>query len=221
METALAVSQAKYWHLKQISVFRSLADWELKQLVNVADLRLIKAGTPLFHADEAALHLFVSYLDFSQMQTAIEMFRSSPSYDTFWNYFKDVPLDRLNPEFREAVNSMGNAIQEGNKSVVPEAANAMEQYLNFKMDIPMVGASGAIFGLLLGFGIKFPNAELMLIFLPIPIKAKYFIPLLMLVELYLGVNNFSWDNIAHFAHLGGALIGLLLILFGRYVNLEY
>jgi len=169
----------------------------------------------------AALHLFVSYLDFSQMQAAIEAFRSSPSYDTFWNYFKDVPLDRLNPEFREAVNSMGNAIQEGSRSVVPEAANAMEQYLNFKMDIPMVGASGAIFGLLLGFGIKFPNAELMLIFLPIPIKAKYFIPLLMLAELYLGVNNFSWDNIAHFAHLGGALIGLLLILFGRYVNLEY
>ncbi len=169
----------------------------------------------------AALHLFVNYLDFSQMQTAIDAFRSSPGYDTFWSYFKQVPLDRLNPEYKEAVMSMSSAIQDGNTRIVPQAVGAMEQYLKFQMDIPMVGASGAIFGLLLAFGMKFPNAELMLIFLPIPIKAKYFIPFLMLLELYLGVNNFSWDNIAHFAHLGGALVGLLIILLGRFFNAEY
>ena len=61
----------------------------------------------------------------------------------------------------------------------------------------------------------FPNTELMLIFLPIPIKAKYFVPFLMLGELYLGVNNFSWDNIAHFAHLGGALFGFIMIMIWR------
>ena len=55
----------------------------------------------------------------------------------------------------------------------------------------------------------------MLIFLPVPIKAKYFIPLLILAELYLGMNQFSWDNIAHFAHLGGALFGFLLIMYWR------
>ena len=85
--------------------------------------------------------------------------------------------------------------------------------LNLMINIPMVGASGAIYGLLLGFGMKFPNVELMLIFLPIPIKAKYFIPVLILIELFLGFNEFSWDNIAHFAHLGGALAGFLLILY--------
>ena len=78
--------------------------------------------------------------------------------------------------------------------------------------VPTVGASGAIYGLLLGFAMLFPNTELMLIFLPIPIKAKYFVPFLMLGELYLGVNNFSWDNIAHFAHLGGALFGFIMIM---------
>ncbi len=78
--------------------------------------------------------------------------------------------------------------------------------------IPTVGASGAIYGLLLGFAMLFPNTELMLIFLPIPIKAKYFVPFLMLGELYLGVNNFEWDNIAHFAHLGGALFGFILVM---------
>jgi rhomboid-like protein len=77
---------------------------------------------------------------------------------------------------------------------------------------PVVGASGAIYGLLLGFAMLFPNTELMLIFLPIPIKAKYFVPLLMIGELYLGANNFQWDNIAHFAHLGGALFGFIMIM---------
>ena len=83
--------------------------------------------------------------------------------------------------------------------------------LNMIYNSPVVGASGAIYGLLIGFGMLFPNVELMLIFLPVPIKAKYFIPMLMVLELYLGVNNFSWDNIAHFAHLGGALFGFILI----------
>lgn len=76
---------------------------------------------------------------------------------------------------------------------------------------PMVGASGAIFGLLIAFGMLFPNAELMLIFLPIPIKAKYFIPIYVVIELFLGVYRISGDSVAHFAHLGGALFGFILV----------
>jgi membrane associated rhomboid family serine protease len=74
----------------------------------------------------------------------------------------------------------------------------------------MVGASGAIMGILGAFALMFPNVELMLIFLPIPIKAKYFVPIFMVLELFLGVANFSFDNIAHFAHLGGAIAGFIL-----------
>ncbi len=76
---------------------------------------------------------------------------------------------------------------------------------------PAVGASGALFGILIAFAMLFPNTELMLIFLPIPIKAKYFIPVYIIIELYLGVNNFAWDNVAHYAHLGGALFGFILV----------
>jgi len=75
----------------------------------------------------------------------------------------------------------------------------------------MVGASGAIMGVLVAFAYYNPNTELMLIFLPIPIKAKYFIPVYMLIELSMGVRNFQWDNIAHWAHLGGALAGFILV----------
>ncbi|MBK1440637.1 rhomboid family intramembrane serine protease [Parapedobacter sp. ISTM3] len=75
---------------------------------------------------------------------------------------------------------------------------------------PMVGASGAIYGLLIAFGYLFPNTPLMLIFLPVPIKAKYFIPVMILIELFLGVSR-TGTSIAHFAHIGGALFGFLLI----------
>jgi rhomboid-like protein len=75
----------------------------------------------------------------------------------------------------------------------------------------MVGASGAVFGLLIAFAMMFPDVELMLIFLPIPIKAKYFVPFYALLELFFGVAGFQWDNVAHFAHLGGALFGFILV----------
>lgn len=74
----------------------------------------------------------------------------------------------------------------------------------------MVGASGAIYGLLVAFAVLFPDAKLALIFFPVPIKAKYFIPIMIGVELFMGVQNYSWNNVAHFAHLGGGLIGFLL-----------
>jgi membrane associated rhomboid family serine protease len=76
---------------------------------------------------------------------------------------------------------------------------------------PMLGASGAIFGLLIAFGMLFPNAELFIIFFPVPIKAKYIIPVYIVLELFLGVAQVSGDSIAHFAHLGGALFGFILV----------
>jgi Uncharacterized membrane protein (homolog of Drosophila rhomboid) len=74
-----------------------------------------------------------------------------------------------------------------------------------------VGASGAVFGILLAFGMLFPNTSLYLMFLPIPIKAKYFVVFYGLAELFLGVANFSGDKVAHFAHLGGMLFGFFMI----------
>ncbi|MCF6308425.1 MAG: rhomboid family intramembrane serine protease [Flavobacteriaceae bacterium] len=74
---------------------------------------------------------------------------------------------------------------------------------------PAVGASGAIYGILVAFGMMFPNAELMLMFFPVPIKAKYFIPLLLIGDLVFGISGAS-TGIAHFAHLGGALFGFIM-----------
>jgi len=78
---------------------------------------------------------------------------------------------------------------------------------------PAVGASGAIYGVLVAFGMTFPNAKLALIFLPVPISAKYFIPVLIALDLFSGVTGFSifGGGIAHFAHVGGAIIGFLIM----------
>ena len=78
-----------------------------------------------------------------------------------------------------------------------------------------VGASGAVFGILLAFGMLFPNVPLYLMFVPIPIKAKYFVIFYGLAELTLGVANFSGDSVAHFAHLGGMLFGFFMIQYWR------
>ncbi len=72
-----------------------------------------------------------------------------------------------------------------------------------------LGASGAVYGILVAFGIMFPNIELMLIFLPIPIKAKYFIPGIILLDLIFGITGTA-TGIAHWAHIGGALFGFIM-----------
>lgn len=75
---------------------------------------------------------------------------------------------------------------------------------------PAVGASGAVYGVLVAFGLYFKDAKLALIFFPVPIAAKYFIPVMILGDLFFGMTKYSVGNIAHFAHIGGALIGFVI-----------
>lgn len=74
-----------------------------------------------------------------------------------------------------------------------------------------IGASGAVFGILLAFAMLFPNVPLFLMFIPIPIKAKYFVVFYGLAELFMGVSSFGGDTVAHFAHLGGMLFGFFMV----------
>lgn len=78
-----------------------------------------------------------------------------------------------------------------------------------------IGASGALFGLLLAFGWLFPNIKLYVMFIPIPISARIFVILYGVAELFLGIANFSGDSVAHFAHLGGMIFGALIILYWK------
>lgn len=87
---------------------------------------------------------------------------------------------------------------------------------NMFLNLPVtIGASGSVFGILLAFGVLFPDVRLMLLFFPVPIKARLFVALYGVAELFLGVAQFSGDSVAHFAHLGGMVFGGILIYFWR------
>jgi membrane associated rhomboid family serine protease len=82
-------------------------------------------------------------------------------------------------------------------------------------NVPVLGASGAIFGLAVALAMLYPNVELYIMFIPVPVKAKYAVTGYILIELFSGVGQFSGDNVAHFAHLGGALFGFIMIKYWR------
>lgn len=96
-----------------------------------------------------------------------------------------------------------------NTSILTEISADKIQATYDAFNTPAVGASGAIYGVLVAFGMMFPTVELMMIFLPIPIKAKYFIPGIILLDLIFGISGTA-TGIAHFAHLGGALFGFIM-----------
>jgi membrane associated rhomboid family serine protease len=130
----------------------------------------------------AFLHTFVNFLEFQYI------------------------AGKMSPEDVQMVLSQGTEIFQQGKNFTDVAAGKLNMILN----IPTVGASGAVFGILLGFGMLFPNTELMLLFPPIPIKAKYFVLGYGAIELFSGITG-SGSNIAHFAHLGGMLFGFFMI----------
>ncbi len=136
-------------------------------------------------------------------------------------------------EYYAVISALNNAIAEGSgQSLIPQM-DTLQRYLRFSglqhfnasqlmelkrmfLNAPVtVGASGSVFGLLLAFGWLFPDVKLMMLFFPVPIRARVFVVIYGVLELFLGVANFSGDNIAHFAHLGGMLFGLILLLYWR------
>jgi membrane associated rhomboid family serine protease len=88
----------------------------------------------------------------------------------------------------------------------------------YKEQYSAIGASGAVMGLMAAYVYLFPNTELMVMFIPVPVKAKYVIPVFMLIDLFGGFYKFKNDNIGHFAHLGGALVGFLLVIYWNKTN---
>jgi membrane associated rhomboid family serine protease len=141
---------------------------------------------------------------------------------TLVNYFKfnvlynDLTAMGTSPENIEALLETGRY----STAVFSGAAKETAESLYTLFNTPAVGASGAIYGVLVAFGMLFPNTKLMLLFLPFPIAAKYFIPLLITIDLFSGITGFSifGGGIAHFAHIGGAMIGFLLMWYWRNRN---
>ena len=96
----------------------------------------------------------------------------------------------------------------GNSAAILEQQNLVNQ-LQSIISVPMVGASGAIFGVIAAFATLYPDAKIMLMFIPVPVKVKYLMPVVIIVSIYLGISG-NAGGIAHLAHVGGALVGFIL-----------
>lgn len=140
----------------------------------------------------AALQMIVYAFQFHSVSEVL----NAAGYTTT-NIIDSIAIGRLNPEWLAHVSRT-------------QIQAAYDVYTT-----SMVGASGALYGIIVAFAFIFPNVNLYLIFIPIPIKAKYFVPLLILGDLFFGFTSYSLGPIAHFAHVGGAFTGFMMMYFWR------
>ncbi|MGB4328074.1 MAG: rhomboid family intramembrane serine protease, partial [Tenuifilum sp.] len=154
------------------------------------------------------IHLLVNYLHIHAIQTDAAAMLNTPSPDVFAAF-----VTRHFPEYYDQVYSQFLDkwyLFPNNPIYTEQAAEYTRQLISLQQGIPTVGASGAVYGVLLAFGVLFPNTILMLLFPPIPIKAKWMVIIYGGLELYLGLTQ-PGSSIAHFAHLGGMIFGFFLI----------
>jgi membrane associated rhomboid family serine protease len=157
----------------------------------------------------AALHTFVTWIEISHVQDAAKALMNTFTPDAFEEFVVKYFGKNLHYNELDAFISRWSAMPDS-AAFAAQAEEMLNSLLSSAMNIPTVGASGAVFGVLLAFGMLFPNTRLMLLFPPIPIKAKYFVIAYGVLELTLGVSD-QGSNVAHFAHVGGMLFGFLLI----------
>ncbi len=163
----------------------------------------------------AIMQQLVQYIELKPFLDAVEFYKNNPSHEDLVILIRDY----LHPATMEMAQNMQAFTRSYDQmaGVNPQGAITLSldfvhqfriDYLNAFITI---GASGAVFGILLAFGMLFPNTQLMLLFPPIPIKAKYFVMIYGVMELFYGIGNFKADNVAHWAHLGGMLFGFFMI----------
>ncbi|MDW7695094.1 rhomboid family intramembrane serine protease [Flammeovirgaceae bacterium SG7u.111] len=151
----------------------------------------------------------VNFIEIQQMESAIVSFSQVPSSDTLLSFALDY-APRLTEEGYTFVYETFPSNPD-NAMYIERAENFMSQIYQRAANMPMVGASGAVFGILMAFGMLFPNLQLMLLFPPIPIKAKYLVTFYGLYEVYNTIKVSPDDNVAHIAHLGGMAFAFLLL----------
>lgn len=166
-----------------------------------------------------AIHTFVNYLEFNSLQNTIQAFANTPSAEQFYQIVTDnkskmgalILTNGGGSLYNSALSLANEWLDNPDSGMFSSAAmSLLNSFYSAVIDVPTVGASGAVFGVLLAFGMLFPNTQLMLLFPPIPIRAKYFVIGYGALELYLGFSQ-PGSNVAHFAHLGGMLFGYFMI----------
>jgi membrane associated rhomboid family serine protease len=157
-----------------------------------------------------ALYQTVVGIEFYTLQNAIDTFKSTVSIESLQDIITKVSgsMEPTYLEYLKSIYADGVINAEEQQNVIKISQSFYNETLAVRS---AVGASGAVFGVLTAFALYNPNTEIFFLFIPFPIKAKYFVAGYAIMELYLGIQNNPADNVAHFAHLGGALFGFILV----------
>jgi membrane associated rhomboid family serine protease len=155
----------------------------------------------------ALIYTLVNHLEYLPMIKDAHGFVNTPSPELLKHFVKSY-LDNPSEGLVAFLNKWTSFPDD--QSLISESKLIVNSIVSLRMNTPCVGASGAIFGILLGFGMLFPNTVLMLLFPPIPLKAKYFVMIYGGIELFLAITQ-PGSSIAHTAHLGGMLFGYIMI----------
>jgi len=154
----------------------------------------------------------VNYIEVSAIRSQVNSYLDNPNSEDFNQLIADHNIYK--PEyiypFIDAYSRNPN-----DPNLIGQSVQYARGLYSLFGDYPMVGASGAIFGILAAFALFFPNTELFLLFIPFPIKAKYLVTVYILYEVYAELQRAPGDNVAHLAHLGGALIAFFLVRFWK------
>ena len=167
----------------------------------------------------ALTHYAIVYFEISPVISAIDTFLANPNTADFKIFmessnFQIVSYDIKN-NYSQFLSTYNGVVGDNPAKALQQAIFFINQYRADYLNAPLiVGASGAVFGLLLAFGMTWPNSVIYLYF-AIPIKTKYFVIIYGAIELYSGLSSGQGDNVAHFAHLGGMLFGIIMILMWR------
>jgi len=172
----------------------------------------------------SALYSLTSYIELYPDIALLNAYLANPSADTLWQLTQNhrfvvsegIDFDMYNRyrQFSETFAAFNN--QPDNQLLLNNISAFLSNYKDYFLNLRVaVGASGAVYGLLMAYGMLFPNQVVYVYFL-FPIKIKYLVLILGIVALSMGLSNSPGDNVAHFAHLGGMLFGFLLIKYWQY-----
>lgn len=150
----------------------------------------------------------VNYIEVADVKRDVEAYVANPSSDEF-NRLLIEHGSGLNPRIYDFVDMYDR--NEDDPQLEAQSVRLANELYSIYGQYNMVGASGAIFGVLAAFALFFPNTELFLLFIPFPIKAKYLVSVYILYEVYAELQRAPGDNVAHLAHIGGALIAYILV----------
>ena len=151
-----------------------------------------------------------NFMEQYQLKADTETYLANPNPDDFSLFISEHKSRRFNLQGLAELSD-GFYDNPQDPDYIKQTMSAVTQIFNLKTNIPMVGASGAVYGILMAFAMLFPNLQLMLLFPPIPIRAKYLVFIYGAIELYSELNRSEGDNVAHLAHLSGMLIAFILI----------